>query len=126
MDTDSARARLLKEQARLEGLHGAASRLQAGAQEAQERELSSADQHPAELAIETIERELDQSVVEHVLLEMTELQVALAKLDDGRYGLCEACAQPISEARLEAMPLARYCIEDQSKLARNGRRNGHR
>jgi RNA polymerase-binding transcription factor DksA len=126
MDTDSARARLLKEQARLEGLHIAATRLQAGAQEAQERELSSSDQHPAELATETIERELDQSVVQHVALELTELQMALAKLDEGRYGLCEACAQPISDARLEAMPAARYCIEDQAKLARNGRRNGSR
>ena len=126
MDTDSARARLLKEQARLEGLHGAATRLKAGAQEAQERELSSSDQHPAELATETIERELDQSVVEHVKLELTELQVALAKLDDGKYGVCEACAEPISDARLEAMPAARYCIEDQAKLARNGRRNGSR
>ena len=126
MDTDSARAHQLKEQARLEGLLGAASRLHAGAQEAQERELSSSDQHPAELATETIERELDQSVVEHVLLELTELQVALAKLDEGKYGLCEACAQPISDARLEAMPAARYCIEDQAKLARNGRRNGAR
>lgn len=126
MDTDSARARLLKEQTRLEGLHGAATRLKAGAQEAQERELSSSDQHPAELATETIERELDQSVVEHVEMELTELQVALAKLDDGKYGVCEACAEPISDARLEAMPAARYCIEDQAKLARNGRRNGSR
>lgn len=126
MDTDSARARLLKEQARLEGLHGAATRLKAGAQEAQERELSSSDQHPAELATETIERELDQSVVEHVELELTELQMALARLDAGKYGLCEACAEPISDARLEAMPAARYCIEDQAKLARNGRRNGSR
>lgn len=126
MDTDSARARLLKEQARLEGLHLAAARLQAGAQEAQERELSSSDQHPAELATETIERELDQSVVEHVKLELTELQMALARLEAGKYGLCEACAEPISDARLEAMPAARYCIEDQAKLARNGRRNGSR
>ena len=126
MDTDSARARLLKEQARLEGLHGAATRLKAGAQEAQERELSSSDQHPAELATETIERELDQSVVEHVELELTELQLALVRLDAGKYGLCEACAEPISDARLEAMPAARYCIEDQAKLARNGRRNGSR
>ena len=126
MDTDSARTRLLKEQARLEGLLVAASRLQAGAQEAQERELSSSDQHPAELATETIERELDQSVVQHVKLELSEVDLTLTKLDEGRYGLCEACAEPISEARLEAMPAARYCIEDQAKHSRNGRRNGSR
>jgi RNA polymerase-binding transcription factor DksA len=126
MDTDSARASLLKEQARLEALLMAASRLQAGAQEAQERELSSSDQHPAELATETIERELDQSVVLHVQTELTEVEAAVAKLEAGTYGLCEACAKPISDARLEALPAARYCIEDQAKLARNGRRNGSR
>ena len=124
MDTDVARAGLLKEQARLEGLLLAATRLHDGAQEAQERELSSADQHPAELATETIERELDQSVVLHVQAELVEMQNAVKKLNDGTYGLCEACKQPISEARLEAMPAARYCIEDQAKLSRNGRRNG--
>lgn len=126
MDTDSARASLLKEHARLEGLLIAAARLQAGAQEAQERELSSSDQHPAELATETIERELDQSVVLHVQMELTEVEAAMAKLEAGTYGLCEACAKPISDARLEAMPAARYCIEDQAKLSRNGRRNGSR
>lgn len=124
MDTDVARAGLLKEQARLEGLLLAATRLHDGAQEAQERELSSADQHPAELATETIERELDQSVVLHVQAELVEMQNAVQKLNDGTYGLCEACKQPISEARLEALPAARYCIEDQAKLSRNGRRGG--
>lgn len=126
MDTEAARGRLLKEQTRLETLHLAATRLHAGAQEAQERELSSADQHPAELATETMERELDQSVVEHVVAELTEVQAALKKLDEGTYGVCEACGAPIAEPRLEALPSARYCIEDQAKLARNGRRNGSR
>src|SRR3954454_11204858 len=34
---------------------------------------------------------------------------ALDKFDSGRYGSCEGCGDPISEARLEAMPSARYC-----------------
>ena len=126
MDTQAARARLLAEQTRLESVRQAADRLRAGAQEASERELSSADQHPAELATETIERELDQSVVQHALAELTEIQAALTRLDEGKYGLCEGCGQPISEARLEALPAARYCVEDQAKLGRNGRRNGAR
>ena len=126
METEAARARLLKERERLEGLRQAADRLRAGAQEASERELASADQHPAELATETIERELDQSVVQHALAELTEIEAALQRLDDGKYGLCEGCGQPIAEARLDAMPAARYCVEDQAKLGRNGRRNGAR
>ena len=46
------------------------------------------------------------------------------RVDNGSYGNCEACGKPISEARLEAIPTARYCIEDQAKHDRNGRRNG--
>ncbi|MFN2582229.1 MAG: TraR/DksA C4-type zinc finger protein [Candidatus Dormibacteria bacterium] len=126
MDRDAARAHLLKEQERLHGLHDAADRLRAGAQEAQERELSSADQHPAELATETIERELDHSVLQHVEVELEEINAALQRLDAGTYGLCEGCGEPISEGRLEAMPAARYCVEDQAKLSKNGRRNGAR
>ncbi len=36
---------------------------------------------------------------------------ALAKMDAGTYGLCEVCGKEISEARLEAMPATRYCID---------------
>lgn len=38
------------------------------------------------------------------------VQRALAKLDGGTYGTCERCAAEISEARLEVMPGARWCI----------------
>lgn len=122
IDTEQARARLLTERSRLEAVRQAADRLSAGAAEAAQRELSSADQHPAELATETIERELDQSVVQAARAELLECDAALQRLDAGRYGLCEECGKPISEERLEALPSARYCLEDQSKLAR--RRNG--
>jgi len=46
-------------------------------------------------------------------LEETLLAVekALAKLDAGTYGVCESCGKAISEARLEAMPATRYCID---------------
>jgi RNA polymerase-binding transcription factor DksA len=81
MYTDAARARLLKEQQRLEDLRRAAGRLHAGAKAAAERELSSAGQHPAELTTETIERELDQSVVQHADAELAEIQAALARLE---------------------------------------------
>jgi len=36
---------------------------------------------------------------------------ALHKLDDGTYGMCESCGKPIGEARLEAMPATRFCID---------------
>jgi len=40
---------------------------------------------------------------------------ALAKFDDGTYGRCESCGNMIAEARLEAMPSARFCIDCASK-----------
>ena len=42
--------------------------------------------------------------------QLREVERALAKLDDGSYGQCEVCNEPISEARLEAMPAANTCI----------------
>lgn len=121
MNTDEARTRLLTERARIEALRQAAGRLTADAQEATERELSSAEQHPSELASETIGLELDQSVQKHAELELAELEEAVKRVNSGSYGNCEACGQPIGEARLEALPTARFCIEDQSKQDRRGR-----
>lgn len=43
--------------------------------------------------------------------QLDDVERALAKLDDGTYGRCETCDQPISEARLEVMPAARFCMD---------------
>jgi RNA polymerase-binding transcription factor DksA len=43
--------------------------------------------------------------------ELDEVERALVKLDDGTYGQCEVCGGPIAEARLEAMPATRFCID---------------
>ncbi len=43
--------------------------------------------------------------------QLGDVQRALEKLESDTYGLCEACGSRISEARLEAMPAARYCID---------------
>ena len=42
---------------------------------------------------------------------LTDIEDALAKFDDGTYGECESCHTRIPEARLEAMPAARLCID---------------
>jgi RNA polymerase-binding transcription factor DksA len=43
--------------------------------------------------------------------QLREVDRALAKLDDGTYGQCEVCGNQIGEARLEAMPATRFCID---------------
>jgi DnaK suppressor protein len=46
---------------------------------------------------------------------LADVERALAKLEDGSYGSCELCGDPIPPARLEAMPAARRCITCASK-----------
>ena len=41
---------------------------------------------------------------------LQDVEAAIGRLEAGTYGLCEKCGQPISSARLEAMPAARLCI----------------
>lgn len=47
---------------------------------------------------------------------LAEVEHALAKIALGTYGLCEACDQPIPEARLRVLPTARYDIEHETAL----------
>src|SRR3954451_2770733 len=42
---------------------------------------------------------------------LQDIEDALARFDAGTYGECESCGKPIREARLEAMPAARVCID---------------
>jgi RNA polymerase-binding transcription factor DksA len=46
--------------------------------------------------------------------ELEEIEAAAARLEAGRYGVCEACRQPIPLARLRAMPATRRCATCQS------------
>lgn len=43
--------------------------------------------------------------------QLDDIERALTKLDDGTYGVCEVCGEPIAEARLAAIPAARFCIQ---------------
>jgi DnaK suppressor protein len=43
--------------------------------------------------------------------QLDEIERALAKFDNSTYGLCEVCRRPIADARLEAMPATRFCID---------------
>ena len=42
---------------------------------------------------------------------LSEVDSALSRMDDGSYGLCEACREPIEDDRLMADPLVRLCLD---------------
>ena len=51
--------------------------------------------------------------------ERTKLRLveeALAKIDEGTYGVCERCEEAIPVKRLELLPFTRYCVQCQSEL----------
>jgi DnaK suppressor protein len=78
-----------------------------------------AGDHLADSATETYMRELDEGLEENAGHVLIEIEAALARIDDGTYGLCAACGGPISEERLEALPYATLCIDDQRALERS-------
>ena len=51
----------------------------------------------------------DLSVLEAVAVELDEVEAALARLDDGTYGVCTACGASLPDDVLAADPLARHC-----------------
>ena len=59
---------------------------------------------------ETLSRELAQ-LDDRGQTELSEIDLALTKIDDGKYGKCEACRRSISVKRLRLVPWARYCVQ---------------
>lgn len=81
-------------------------------------ELSGYEDHPADLASETFEREKDLAIGESVESTLRKVITALAKIDGGTYGVCDACGRPIKKARLNALPFATLCLNCQDRMER--------
>ena len=128
MDRDEAGRLLDAEKARLGETKAVfeAEHLQDESEEESLSELSSVDQHQADIGTETFEREKDLSILEQVEAELDDVEHALQRLEEGTYGTCEACGKPIEEERLRAMPAARFCVEDQAKAEQEARAPGPR
>ncbi len=59
----------------------------------------------------TAERGETEALVQKLVTSLKEVEHALEKFDTDTYGVCEGCGKPIAEARLEARPEARLCID---------------
>lgn len=76
-----------------------------------EGELSTYDNHPADMGTELFERERDQAIEEHSRDELDKINAALQAIQDGTYGTCKECGKDIPFERLEVVPTALYCID---------------
>lgn len=70
---------------------------------------ASVDNHPADQGTETFERAKDLALNEHARLTLDRIERALSAMENGSYGRCEACGEPIPYERLEAVPWTLYC-----------------
>ena len=57
-----------------------------------------------------LERELAETSATRFMVALLEARVALRRLDEGSYGICEVCTKPIPYERLEAIPHALRCV----------------
>ena len=53
---------------------------------------------------------IDSAILMQQRQELNEIELALDKIKQGTYGICEMCEEPIGKPRLEVKNFARYCI----------------
>jgi RNA polymerase-binding protein DksA len=118
-DLEKFRVRLTQEKERLEvELQEIENRTARISENERANELSAYEDHPADLASETFEREKDLAIGESVEGLLNQVLIALEKVDRGTYGICDACDRPIKKARLNALPFATLCVECQDRIER--------
>lgn len=91
-----------------------------GSLEDETSELSMNDDHIAETATATLDREIDYTIEESVLTRLGAVNEALERLDAGAYGRCQSCGREIAPERLEAIPWAGLCIDCKRREERQG------
>ncbi|WNB90810.1 TraR/DksA C4-type zinc finger protein [Bacillus sp. NEB1478] len=74
-------------------------------------ELSSYDNHPADLGTELFEREKDIAINDLHEKELEDIDTALMSIERGKYGVCKTCGDDIPKERLEVVPSTLYCKE---------------
>lgn len=67
-------------------------------------------------ALDERDREFSLLLTDREKGKLLAVDEALEKLDDGTYGICEECREPITPGRLSALPLAKFCLNCQSRL----------
>ncbi|NOY55989.1 MAG: TraR/DksA family transcriptional regulator [Actinobacteria bacterium] len=69
----------------------------------------------ADAGAATAERSEVIGIVQSLARRVRMVDRALAKMDEGTYGTCDRCGEPIPEARLEARPESVLCVECKSR-----------
>ena len=76
--------------------------------------------HMADVGSDNFEQELTLGLVESERRMVAEIDEALDRISEGTFGICVESGKPITKARLDAKPWAKYCIEVAREMERNG------
>ena len=117
IDTELYRKRLLEERKRVQEAIDYLHEENPGSIQ-DETQDSTADNHPGDMATVTFDRELDYTLEENEGRLLQAIDAALTRMDDGSYGACVSCGQPIGAERLEALPWTTQCIDCKRKEER--------
>ncbi|MGB9586880.1 MAG: TraR/DksA C4-type zinc finger protein [Armatimonadota bacterium] len=79
-------------------------------------ELADYDNHPADAATDTYEKERDIAVRDNFREILGRIDEALGKIERGTYGICDRCGREIAAGRLSVVPYAIYCVECQDLI----------
>ena len=74
-------------------------------------DLSNMPTHPADIGTDNYEQEFSLGLLESERALLAEIDEALARIEDGTFGVCLGTGKPIAKARLKARPWAKYGIE---------------
>jgi DnaK suppressor protein len=96
----------------------ALSRVEGPHPDAGELPVDEVETSPLDRATVRLLNDLSREAAGHHSAEMRQLRQALARIEDGSYGYCEECRQPIGASRLLARPEARLCIDCQTRAER--------
>ena len=112
IDTGHFRDALLEERQRVEHALATLRDEHAGSLDDEVEEVApTADNHLGETASATLGREIDYTLGDNAEQVISEIDAALERIEDGRYGTCSDCGEQIPRARLEANPWASLCID---------------
>jgi DnaK suppressor protein len=79
-------------------------------------EASEGNQEFEDVAVDFLEIQKEQSLLVNEQALLSEVEDALKRIENGSYGRCVDCGQPIPEKRLEALPWAARCVKDEARL----------
>ena len=74
-------------------------------------EISSMPVHLADIGTDNFEQEFSLELMEEAKRTLHEIQLALERIEDGTFGICEGLGIPIEKERLDAIPWTRYSLE---------------